>query len=313
MGFNNNDDDFDFDDDLFADDDDPFADDDLFGDSGDDLFADDGDNFAFGEDEFDADNFDDVDLGLPGEEEEIIIDEEGPDSGTSGGFRTSLFVLVPLLLVQIGVILFLFLRPMEDGPFEMTSTAVFLTNEAIFVMQTDDAQTLVAQAGTQTAEAEFTDTPSPSPTELDTETPTPSPSPTATETLDPTLVAVLTLDAQETADALALTEAAQTEAAAATDTPEGGLTNADRDATATALVDLFNNLTQTAEARGVTTDVPMEATVAASATALPDSGFFDNSGTPTGSGLGMLVLTAFGLLGVIAFSRRMRAQNRELD
>jgi hypothetical protein len=77
--------------------------------------------------------------------------------------------------------------------------------------------------------------------------------------------------------------------------------------TATALAQVYEVLTQTAQARP-DEDVPTVTPTPAGAVepVLPDAGLFDDV---SGGGLGMIALAAFGLLGVIAVSRRLRARS----
>ncbi len=337
----NRDDDFNFDDD--------FGDDDLFGD--DDFLADDNsgagfddfsdfdndeDPFAdfdapadsgagdFGDFDFDDDqlgNVDDLDdggFGLdPGQDPDIQPEEP---TGASSGFRRGLFILGGLLVAQLLVIVLLFfLLPNGDDTFEMTRAAIETQNALIIADATGAAGTQFAdQTGTAIVEA-FTDTPSPSPTNTRPPTFTPSPTTAATDTPDPTELAILgftqTAAAEERLTAQALTEqAGATEEP--TDTPEDtGIS--DVNATATALALLFGELTATADARGdeeppdIMTPVPTVGEGLQNQGQLPDAGLFDDFAA--GNSLGMIALAAFGLLGVIAFSRRMRAHNERQE
>lgn len=330
MSFNNNDNEFDDefnfddDDDLFSDDD-PFGDEDFladdssgqgFGEFDDDEFLDDfegtgEDDFAFDEDEFGApEDFEQVDLGFDeGEESPELATEEQQDSSA---FRRGLFILGGLLVLQLIIIVLLFflLGPSGPTPLQFTATARVAQNATTFAESTNIAQTDAALAQTQTAEALITPTPSPTATNTRPPTFTPSPTETASPTLDETLQAATDFAQATEQFAQAQTQTAIAEQSVVPPTDEGP----DVNATATALAQVFANLTQTAAARGeegtpdimtpVTTE-PGEDVVLEDE--LPDAGLFDDFAA--GSSLGMIALAAVGLLGVIAFSRRMRAQN----
>ncbi|MEL6268941.1 MAG: hypothetical protein AAGK74_02695 [Chloroflexota bacterium] len=320
MTFNNNDDfdDFDFDDDDFGlDDDFDLAGDDSgagfddfgdFDDFEDSAGADDfGDDFGFGDDEFSDTNFDDVELGLD-DGEDLVLDEFEEEPRENSGFRRALAVLGGVLALQLVIILLLFfLSPGGDGGLSITQTveSIEMTNVALISQATNEAGTAQA-VGTITAEF-LSRTPTPTPTATNTRPPTFTPSPTeeAPPTLDPTFE-FLTQVAEETADAASVLQ--QTEDAGATLTADAGGAALDVQGTATAIFSSFLTATALAEERG--TGTPMDIVtqpageITPTATALPTSGFFDEG--PTSGNLGLFALAAFGLLGVIAFTRRLR-------
>ncbi len=331
MGFNNNDDDFNFeDDDLFGGDDDPFADNDPFGDDAgaddfsfdDDPFGDEADaaDFDFDDDELGEADFD-PDLGVQDEEPDLMGDEV-QEGGASSGFRRGLIALGILLLVQIGVIVFLFYQGGQEErvAFEATVSARETQNAILIGSATAESGTANAIATTETFRLSVTPTATPTATNTEPPTFTPTPTVLASNTPDATDQAgtALAISAQETADA-EQDEVAQQQTQAAVDALTQAAEQQDSDlaaidATATALVELFDSLTQQAQddpdadatqptiapTRADTGQVPQREDE------LPDAGLFDNMGA--GSSLGMVVLAAFGLLGVIAFSRRMRQQ-----
>ena len=316
MGFNNDEfDDFDFgDDDDFGLDDDfgDLADNDSGAGFGDD-FADfddfeDPDDFGFGEDEFsDADLDSDLDFG---DDEAIDLEpiEEGEGSGS--GFRRALAILGGLLVTQLIIMILLFFLlpgpPTDDIP--ATQTAVAIINATTIAEATNNAATALA-AGTQTAEfLSRTPTPSPSPTNTRPPTFTPEPTEPAEPTLDPTFV-FLTEVAEETNIAADIANQTATANAQLTADAIGTAGNEERDVAGTATAIFQSFLTATALAGEVTPmDIVTEAPTAA-ATALPDSGFFDNGATS--SNLGLFALAAFALLGVIAFSRTVRMGTKD--
>lgn len=309
-----NDNDFGLDDDFsFDNDPDPFA--------GPESGAGLGDDFDFGDDNLDG-SYDDVGLGMDdgGDTPDGLVGEAEQDSGPNRGFIIGLGLLVLSLIVQIAVIAFLLLSgPSGPSELQQTATAIVLLNETVFAQSTETADAL-AIAQTETTIAQSV-TPTPTTTPTNTRPPTNTPSPT----LDDTAVALTSIPATETAEALALAQTADAEATNAAETPEGPGPEAIF-ATSTALAQFFADLTATAEGGGVVGEVTPtvdtgQATEAPGGTTgggelinqgeLPNTGLFDDVGAL--SSLGLIALAAFGLLGVIAFSRQMRARVNKDD
>ena len=287
------DDDFNFDDDFdFGDDlgDDAGGDDLSYDEFSDDVDLD-ADNFDFGDDE--------------GDELDFI---DGDDSGGGGGpSRTFLLIAGVLIIILLAgvVLLILALTGSGNSDLDITRTAIAQQNETtealIRATQTQDA----VNAGlTQTAT-------------LFTATPSPSPSPTATDTPDAAATQSI-IDATNTAEAiiqqtaLALTEIALTadvteipveETEDVGPTPTGISAVQAAQMTATALADLFNQ-TPTV---GATTAGTTTTTTGGTTGEMPDTGLFDDIGTDNA---GVFFLMAFGLLGVIVGSRRLRSLNK---
>ncbi len=93
-----------------------------------------------------------------------------------------------------------------------------------------------------------------------------------------------------------------------TPTPGNGLEAVNQ--TATAIAGAF--LTATAQAvtpGAITVTVPAQAFPTLAVTALPDTGLFDDVVGGGSSGMGVLALAVFGLIGVIVVSRRLRSVN----
>ncbi|MFZ4813991.1 MAG: hypothetical protein ACOYL5_05605 [Phototrophicaceae bacterium] len=337
-----------FDDDFNFDSDDLFGDDNSLADSSsgagnranaqsasggfddlDDPFGDDSFDFG-GDDSFGDVNMDDddIDLDLGGDEPDVIGAATAEDPEAVQGnrrFRNTLIALGGVLLVQVLIILGLVLfggGPSGPNPAELTTTAIVAINETTFFQST---QTAVARGATQTQDALLRSiTATPSPTATNTRPPSATPVPS----LDPTDLAATafqlgltsTVEAS-TAIAQATNDAAATLTARPTETPDGP-NEQDIFATSTALAQLFNQLTQQAVDAAAST-VESGTAVAGAGTAvgsatpvggtlvnrdeLPDAGLFDDFNA--GNGLGMIVLSALGLLGVIFFTRRLRAEN----
>lgn len=135
--------------------------------------------------------------------------------------------------------------------------------------------------------------------------PTPTPEVFFTPTPDPTeqaAAAIMTAAAQATA--LALTPGTQI-AVEPTVTTGGGVTSVEAvQQTATALFLAFQ-ASPTAEV-----GTPIGGGVGARPTALPDTGLLDDVVSGGTQGLGAFFLVAFGLIGVIFVSRRLRAANQ---
>ena len=277
------------------------ADDFDFDDFGDDDFLDDdtdSDDFQFDDvqDEV-GDDFDDLE-GFGGEMEDDFLegDEEevGERTGPSRTFIFAVVAMIAVFVVGLGLIVALILNPPDTGPSprDLSATAIVATNNAIEVAlaQTDDAHTAVAEAfaaATETALA-ATDTPTP------TNTPTPT-----LETEEPT---------EETSEPTISVAPGEDTPTMEADTPTPGVIDSEAVAgTATALALILQPVGTSTLAPGVTPGIG-GATVTARATSLMDSGIFDNA--TGGISLGVFFLMAFGLVGVIAVSRRTRTTNK---
>jgi hypothetical protein len=332
-----NDDDFDFgeddfgDDDLFADassgagldDDFDINEDDLFG--GDDFGDTGADDFGF-EDEFDADDFDlgedAVDFGA---DEDLPEEFEDQGEGASPGFIPAVIGLGVLFLALLaGGIAAFFLIPTGPTELQLTATAITIANltvEAQSTQQVLDAN----ETGTAVALA-MSVTPTPSPTATNTRLPTFTPEPAFTDTpeLDPTEIELTNIAAQATANFEGTQSAEQTQAAITpTITPQAEI---DIEGTRAALVETFAAITETFAARTPMdedlgeTPTPDGGAATGDATAvpsgglinqgeLPDAGLFDDFAA--GSSLGFIALAAFGLVGLIMFSRMMRSTRED--
>lgn len=276
------------------------------------------------DEEFPTDFGSDIEGDMP------VIEDQQEGRGGNRTFIILAAVMIALFLCGLAVILFLAFQPREN-PAELTRVAIEATNNQIAtfaaetstanaIIQTETADALlIAQAATETAAA-YTDTPSP--------TPSTTPSPTADQT---SLAATANVAATQTAIALAGQAAAQTATAIAqqtisagaatnTNTPVPPATSTPGDLglsavnqTATRIASDF--LTATAAAAGVgggevtPTQEQPGFTPIPRATALPDTGLFDD--IAGGGGIGLLALAVVGLVGVIAISRRLRASNDE--
>ncbi len=305
MGFND-----DFDDDNL------FDDDDLFGDD-DDLFGDEGDDFGFEDDFGDVDlgegDFADLDAGDDLDPEFDNFDEGGAQ-GDGGGGLSRTFIIIAAALVGLFVIglvgLLLFaLQGGAPNELEMTATAIVLTNAAVADALAETETAAFNIGGTETAIAMTPTEVPPSPTNTRPPTNTPVPASPTPSPVDPTDMAATQFVLGQTATESFL----QTQAALPTDTPAGPdpveAQNTAIALTATALADVFNGLTQTAQAGGGGGQLPQatDPPGLATPTALPEAGLFDEF-VGGGNSLTFIALAAFGLLGVIFFSRRMRTR-----
>ncbi len=99
--------------------------------------------------------------------------------------------------------------------------------------------------------------------------------------------------------------------AAPTQTPTTGVNSINL--TATAIANAFLSATQAAVTPGAETmtSVPAQAfpTISAQATALPETGIFEDVVGGGRNGIGVLALAVVGLVGVIFVSRRLRSVN----
>lgn len=331
-------------DDLFRDDDD-FEFDDDFDFDGDDnsLFDDEGDDAAGGGFDFEDDDdvdFDDIDA-LDGFDDSDDLDFEEEEEESGGGNRT--FIILALLmfltfLCGIGVVLFLAFFQ-DDGPSDtaLTATQIALENEGTIEAATQVAivRATEAEEAEQTAAAEQTAVEFARQTEVPiTETAEAELTQEAatvialteialSATPTPLEVAVFDLPATQTAQAenIALTEQAaialteQAERDVPTETPpppSEPLTGEQVALTATAIAQAL--------IAGIPTPTPDE-TIGEPVPGLPDApgtppdapeflpetGLFDDM--TSDQGLLMALALIFGLLGVIAVSRTVRAAN----
>jgi hypothetical protein len=239
-------------------------------------------------------NFDDDELQFPDDDIFSRQNDDLPDldfeeeeqRGPNRAFIIVAVLMILLFVVGLGAIIFLTTREQPIPPAGLTATFVVMQNMTVEAqLNLTQTQSAINLGLTQTADA-FTDTPSP--TATNTRPPTITPTPT----LDATVLALTQLAAVDlTGTALALVP---TETA----TPTQG-TGVDADAvalTATALA-------LTLQAPRPT--LPPEQTLVA--TRLPETGLYDDLTGGGAGGLGVVALMAFGLLGVIVVSRRIRA------
>ena len=299
--------------------------------SGDDAFGGDdsfGGDEAFGfDDEFGGDDFDlgedEIDFGS---EEDLPDDFETDEGGASPGFIPLVAGLgILFLLLLIGGLAAFFLIP--TGPTEIQLTATAITNQNMTVVAQSTEQQIAAN-GTGTAVAiALSASPTPSPTATNTRLPTFTPEPDVTDTpaLDPTEIELTSIAAQATANSEGTASAELTQAAITpTITPQPEL---DYEGTRDAIVATFGAITETFAARTPMDDdlgTTPTATVSGGGTTsgatavpgglindgqLPDAGLFDEF--TAGNSLGIIALAAFGLVGVIVFSRRMRSRDED--
>ena len=329
-------DDFDFDDDLFNDDDfDDFRFDDEGDDFGDDAFGDD----AFDDADLDAglgldDDFDFDDGGFDDDEAFVAEDSGG---GPSRGFLFVAGLLVLLLLVGFGALIGIATGVInitgEPSDTQLTATRIVELNE------TTEAQIIATQMRqTEAANATMTATlftPTPSPTASDTPTPTADANATATsvsltQTADffaqsadmtATALAQLTADvfATQTAEAGGGIDVSGTQTAIAlTQSTDGGVDSGGGflsavEMTATALAEIFQDTPVGTDGTVISTPIGGAQTTTTGiattggTTTLPDTGLFDDLGAENA---GIFFLMAFGLIGVIVGSRRLRANSK---
>lgn len=242
--------------------------------------------------DFDDDNLDFPDDDIFGRQDNDLPDLDFEEEEPRGPNRTFIIIAVVMILLFVGglaAILFLTTREQPIPPAGLTATHIVMLNQTVEAqLRLTETQNAVNLGLTQIADA-FTDTPSPSPSPTIVRSPTVTPTPT----LDATILALTQLAAADlTATALA---------GIPTDTPtptESTGVNPDAVAlTATALA-------LTLQAPRPT--LPPEATLPG-ATRLPETGLYDDLTGGGAGGLGVVALMAFGLLGVIVVSRRLRA------
>lgn len=302
------DDDFSFDDDLFGDNDDSLGDDDFSFDDG------------FGDANFDTDF--DNDLDDFDDNEDFFADEEAVGQERSGPSRTFIFlagIMIVLLLAGLGLILFLALQDTGPSDRDLTATSIVafnFTQEAFLEeTQTQEAEnaiatetqvaidnqateTAVVVQATETAEAIVIQT-------QDAE------NAFATQTAEAD--AEIAQQTQDAANAIA-TQTAQagvTEVAAQPTTEEpaeetvepvdpGGVA-----LTATALFEFLNTPIATV---GPGAGGPVDGQPTTPPSELPTTGLLD--GDASAGGVGVMMLMAFGLIGIIFGARRLRSMNQ---
>lgn len=303
----NRNDDFDFGDDLFGDEDD------LFG-----RRSEREDDSSMKFDDFADDADFENGIELPDDDVDFDNDEERERRGPNRAF---IFIAVLFLIILLGgfaLLAFVILGGRGPSDIDITRTAIAQINS------TTEALALATQAAA-TVQAELTQTAlafSPTPSI------TPSPTATSTPTIDAEatnqFIAGMTATAEENArsTAVAARNATATQIAInaaeaqqtpgengqgggddATPTPESGIPSLNAvQQTATALAELFSQQ----PTQVVVTPGP--GIVPTQPGALPDSGLFDDlaGGNPS-----LLFLAAFGLLGVIFVTRRLRSGNRK--
>lgn len=320
------DDDFDFDDDPFADDD---RFDDPFGDT-DDPFADDddlrgsarrGDDFGGFDDDL---GFNEDDLGGLGGDDDFEFDEdEEAEEGGNRRFVILAAIIIILFILALGGIVLFALSNQQNNPNNLTRTAIAEINATqLAFADATGTQAIIFEQQTATEQARPTDTP--------TITPISPADLTATgiaiestqqalflfqtqtvEALTPQVEATET-PADSDSPLLALTNAELTRIAltpVATNTPiisigVGTLSPADVLLTATALAQTLAPVTPQLTPGIPVATPPGIFPTRPPTTALPDTGLFD--GMSGEQGLGVMMLMAFGLVGVIIVSRRLR-------
>jgi hypothetical protein len=246
-------------------------------------------------------------------------DLAGEDTGDTGGGTNRTFIIIAavmilLFLVGLGLVLFLvFGESPEDIAFAQTRSAIETQNAVIQQQSFESATAALVIAQQQTQDAVDTaNAPTLTPT------PTETLSPTPTGTVDPTLQAAqLATDSASTAtEAFNQTQTATFSAVVevTTPAPSGGtasfdLTSVGQTATALALT-----LAPPGGAAGGGGDeaTPTRLGTGTSGTTggvttggLPNTGLFDDITGP--GGVGAFIMMAFGLIGIIVVSRRVRA------
>jgi hypothetical protein len=348
MSSMSNNDDFDFNrDDLFDDFDDDSGGDDF---GGDDFNSDD---FDFGDDNedfnLDDDNsFSDIDSALADDDDFGGGDDFGATETTAtggGSNRNFIFGVIALLLVfavGIGLIIWLSTRVDPETAAFLTEKADIETRNAIALTDIAASSTAAVDQATSTQSAIETATAGFTPAS---ETPTPTLTPTEDLTATALEQQNQQIFQQQTVDAQAAIDATNTEISfqqtlnpqatvptleATVDTGISGAPTSEATVsissvqqTATALAILFstpptqagvqatNIVDGTPIVIGGSTQIPgTDTTGQGNGEALPDTGLFDDvfQGNPT-----VIFVAAFGLLGVIVFSRTVRSRKRKDD
>lgn len=309
-------DEFDFDDDLFGDEDDlrgGFDDDDS-------------------EISFDDDFSDDADLeigdfdGLDEIDEDFLMEES---SGGGGPNRT--FVLLAgamIVMFVFGLIAVVILATRDTGPTPIEITRSFIetdnARQAAFLVQTqtqaplDAAASETAQAllnAEATATAEFNQTQQAFLIQTQTQAPLDQAATATQFVLDATTTAQAEIFANATATAQALTPAETDEAPVGpSPTPPSGqqVSASDVAQTATALAAILQTPVQTGPEATPTREVGgvfVPGTTGTGGVSMPDTGLFDSVNSERG--MGIALLAAAGLLGIIFGARRLRAMNNK--
>lgn len=307
--------------------DDDFFDDDDF--LEDDLFADKNANgFEFDSDEDTGLNDFENDLDFDSFDEDEDFASDVATEERSGPSRTFIFlavVMIIIMLAGLGVVIFLATRDQGPSERDLTATSIvafnstqqsFLeaTNEQAtvnaielatqVVLDNQATETAVVVQGTETAEAIVAQT-------QDAE------SAVATQTAEQEAVfarqtrraendaATQTAEAQGTAVAVQPTEEPSEE----TDEPVDAIDPGGVALTATALFEILNTpIAGTIPPAGGDGDSTTGGVPTARPPALPETGLLD--GDSSAGGVGVIMLMAFGLIGIIFGARRLRSMNK---
>lgn len=282
------------------------------------------DDFSFDDDGFDQGGLDD-DLGLDDLDEfgdDFITEDEPQGDGPNRTFVILAALMIVLFLIGLGVVIFLALdRGDEITDFDLTVTEriAFNATQNAFLLQTQTqavinegtGTALAVLGGTATAEAEVALTD-------DALTAVQQGTDTALSLAQTGTAEAEQAAQQMTQQARQTERARQTEIAELTaaaqpgqqDTPEPAVTNPPLDTGA---------IQMTATAIAAALQTPVVETVVPGGgpggdgqvtnipTALPDSGLFDD--VAGGNDMGIVMLVAFGLIGVIFGARRLRYLN----
>jgi hypothetical protein len=295
-------------------------DDDLFRDEGDDDELQD-DEFGFGDDE-DIDDFEDIGDFDDVDEDFLMDDEEAETGGRSN--RTFIILAALMIFVfVIGLVVVLFLALRDPGPsefdlqvtervaFNQTQEALLFATQTQAVLDQEAAETQQALdqiatetaavleltttaeaelAITQTAEAEFEQT-----------------AIVLTQTAEaPDPIAALQTEQAESLTQTAIAEL-EVEPPDVVEPPDIG----DVALTSTALVEIFLTLTPVDVGDPTPTAEIIGGPFVTPPAVLPDTGLFDD--ITSGENMGLIMLLAFGLVGVIFGARRLRAMNDKRD
>ncbi len=309
-------------------------------DDDDDLFNDQrNDDFSFADDDDPIDPDSDIDFGIADDDIGGIGDDEFGGTGQERQGPSRIFIIIAaifiiFLLLGFGILVGVLTGAIQPplGAFEQTATAITNINATRIVQiaasqtaaldQANETATANALGGTQTAEAAelgvtqtaqafnagLTQTAESAGRDLTSTVMAQTAQAQGTQLAATSAAQTATAEAQEgTNVAQALT--ATTPGGAVPTTPSGGgIAIESVFQTATALANVLNTPTleafvPTAGAGGAVTSTPR-------VTALPDSGIFDDVVGSSG-GPGILFLMAFGLVGVIAMARGLRANNNK--
>ncbi len=272
-------------------------DDDTFGDLEDEGFG------SF--DEFDDDAS--LEDGFTFDDEGVEIFEgetAGEDGGSNRTFIVIAAVLVIVLLGSLGVLAYILVGPgLGPSDLELTATRIVQLNATTFADATNTAEAFNVFATETQIALSFTPTASITPSEE------PSATPDRTATAEAEMVVAVGGQAQsapETQTAIAEFNATPTaESEAPTAIPTIGISEVQMTATALAGVLGETEATPTPEVVIAATTAPeVSPGGGAEAAQLPETGLFDDLGQRGSAGV--FVGIAFGLLGVIIISRRLR-------